>query len=227
MPLTAAALEPAPSERRRCTLSSTTMASSTMRPAASTNASSVKMLIEKPSIQLTASVPNSEIGIATAGMSVSRMDPVNRRMVPMTTRIEIRRVVTTSLTDPRMKVELSEMMFSLMNPSICALMSATAALTPSAMRMVLEPAWRTTLIPTTRSPFKRTKPVESAGENTTLATCAMRISSRMISEEISSSLVTAASALTSSCWSPARKLPAGTSSGAARSTAVTSATVRP
>ena len=30
-----------------------------------------------------------------------------------------------------------------------------------------------------------------------------------------------------SCWSPVRKLPAGTSSGAARNTSVTSATVRP
>ena len=97
------------------------------------------MLIEKPSIQLAASVPKSDIGMAMAGMSVSRMDPVNSRIVPITTRMEIRSVVTTSLTDPRMKMALSEMMSS-STPSMRALMSATAALTPSAMRMVLEPA---------------------------------------------------------------------------------------
>ena len=48
VPSTAAARGPMPSLRRRTMFSSTTMASSTTRPVASTSASSVRMLIEKP-----------------------------------------------------------------------------------------------------------------------------------------------------------------------------------
>ncbi len=169
VPCTAALLGPAPSARCRCTLSSTTMASSTIKPAASTKASKVRILMEKPNIQLAASVPRSEMGMAIAGTSVSLMDPVNSLIVPITTRMEISKVVTTSRTDPLMKMASSEMMSS-RTPSILTLMSRTASRTPSAMRMVFEPACRTTLIPTTRSPLRRTKLVVSSGENATLAT---------------------------------------------------------
>ena len=139
VPTTAAALGPVPPARWRCTLSSTTMASSTISPAASTSASSVRMLIEKPSIQLAASVPSREMGMAIAGISVRRIEPVNNRMVPITTRIEMSSVVTTSLTEPRIKIESSELIRR-STPSIPVLISATAARTPSAMRTVLEPA---------------------------------------------------------------------------------------
>jgi hypothetical protein len=67
VPTTAAALGPVPSARWRCTLSSTTMASSTISPAASTKCQQRQMLIEKPSIQLAASVPSREMGMAIAG----------------------------------------------------------------------------------------------------------------------------------------------------------------
>ena len=97
------------------------------------------MLIEKPSTQLAARVPSREMGMAMAGTSVSRMDPVNNLIVPITTRIDISKVVTTSRTDPLMKTESSEMMSSRM-PYILSLISRTASRTPSAMRMVLEPA---------------------------------------------------------------------------------------
>ena len=184
------------------------------------------MLIENPRIQLAAKVPSREIGIAIAGIKVRRIEPVKSRMVPITTRMDMSSVVITSRTDPRMNTESSEMICR-STPSMRALMSATASRTPSAIWMVFEPAWRIMPIPTTRSPLSRTNPVESSGEKATLATSLMRISSRIISELMSSSRVTAASARTSSCWSPVRKLPAGTSSGAARNTSVTSATVRP
>ncbi|CAI8430145.1 MAG: Uncharacterised protein [Halieaceae bacterium] len=169
VPTTAAALGPVPWARWRCTLSSTTMASSTISPAASTSASSVRMLIEKPSAQLAANVPSREMGMAIAGISVRRIEPVKSRIVPMTTRIEMSSVVTTSLTEPRIKTESSELIRR-STPSIRVLISATAARTPSAMRTVLEPAWRITLMPTMRSPLSRTKLVASSGENATLAT---------------------------------------------------------
>ena len=127
------------------------------------------MLIEKPSAQLAANVPNREIGMAIAGISVRRIEPVNSRIVPITTRIEISSVVTTSRTEPRIKMESSELIRR-STPSMRVLMSATAARTPSAMRTVLEPAWRMTLRPTIRSPLSRTKLVASSGENATFAT---------------------------------------------------------
>ena len=48
VPSTAAARGPMPAPRRRTMFSSTTMASSTTRPVASTSASRVRMLTEKP-----------------------------------------------------------------------------------------------------------------------------------------------------------------------------------
>ena len=56
--------------------------------------------MENPSAQLAANVPNREIGMAIAGTSVRRIEPVKRRMVPITTAMEISSVVMTSRTDP-------------------------------------------------------------------------------------------------------------------------------
>ena len=169
VPTTAALLGPAPSARLRCTLSSTTMASSTINPAARTSARRVRILMENPSAQLAANVPKREIGMAIAGTSVRRIEPVKRRMVPITTAMEISSVVMTSRTDPWMKTASSELISNWM-PSMLSFRSRTAARTPSAIRMVFEPACRTTLIPTTRSPLSRTKLVESSGEKATFAT---------------------------------------------------------
>ncbi len=198
VPTTAAALEPRPSARRRCTLSSTTIASSTMSPAASTSASRVRMLTEKPRSQLAANVPSSEIGMAMAGMSVSRIEPEKTRIVVITTMIEIRRVVKTSFTAPRINTASSEITESVIF-SRRPLRSLITVVTPFDISMVLDPACRMIPIPTTRSPFNLTKPSASAGEKATLATSPMRMSLRTISDAISSSLVTAASARTKSC----------------------------
>ena len=174
VPVTAAALGPAPSERRCCTLSSTTMASSTMRPAASTSARSVRILIENPRAQLAAKVPSKDTGMAMAGIKVNRIEPVKSLMVPMTTKIEMSKVVMTSRTEPRIKIESSDITCSV-TPFIRALTSSTAARTPSAISIVLEPACRMMPMPTTRSPLSLTKPVESSGEKATFATLPIRI----------------------------------------------------
>ena len=62
---------------RRWMFSSTTIASSTTNPVASTNASSVIRLSENPSSQIAATVPISATGIATAGISAARNCPMN------------------------------------------------------------------------------------------------------------------------------------------------------
>ena len=56
----------------RSTFSSTTIASSTTMPIASTMPNSVRELIEKPSRYMPANVPTSDTGTATDGMTVAR-----------------------------------------------------------------------------------------------------------------------------------------------------------
>ena len=63
-----------PASSRRWMFSSTTMASSTTRPTASTSASRVRMLIEKPSAASAMNDAITDTGIATAGMIVARTD---------------------------------------------------------------------------------------------------------------------------------------------------------
>ena len=62
----------------RSTFSTTTMASSTTMPIASTSASSETVLALKPSASMTAKVPISETGTAMTGISVVRSLPRNR-----------------------------------------------------------------------------------------------------------------------------------------------------
>ena len=62
----------------------TTMASSTTRPVATTSASKVRMLIEKPTAQMAASVPMSDTGMEIAGAMVARNERRKARMMRMT-----------------------------------------------------------------------------------------------------------------------------------------------
>ena len=62
----------------RSTFSTTTMASSTTMPMASTRPNSVSVLIEKPSTGITAKVPISDTGTASSGMIVARQVCRNR-----------------------------------------------------------------------------------------------------------------------------------------------------
>ena len=57
----------------RSTFSTTTIASSTSRPIASTTPNMVSVLIEKPSAASTPKVPSSTTGTAMVGISVARM----------------------------------------------------------------------------------------------------------------------------------------------------------
>ncbi len=72
MVLWAASPGESPSAMLRSTFSTTTIASSTTMPMASTRPNKVRLLSEKPSSAITAKVPTSETGIAMIGISAVR-----------------------------------------------------------------------------------------------------------------------------------------------------------
>ena len=87
----------------RSTFSTTTMASSTSRPMASTMANMVSMLMEKPKTPRAANVPRMTTGTAIVGMRVARMLPMNRYMTRNTSPIASKSVLNTSLMATRTK----------------------------------------------------------------------------------------------------------------------------
>ena len=80
----------------RSTFSTTTMASSTRRPMASTMANMVSMLMENPKSPSTAKVPRTTTGTAMVGIRVARMFPRKRYMTRKTSTIASIKVLTTS-----------------------------------------------------------------------------------------------------------------------------------
>ncbi len=89
------------SRMTRSTFSTTTIASSTSRPIASTIANIVSMLIENPAAASTPNVPSRTIGTAIVGMSVARMFCRNSSMTRNTRKIASLSVLTTSRMDTR------------------------------------------------------------------------------------------------------------------------------
>ena len=85
--------------------STTTIASSTTRPIASTSASIVRMLSEKPSVVSRMNEAISEIGTVTAGISVARRLPRNRKITAITIRPASTRVWITALSEASMNSE--------------------------------------------------------------------------------------------------------------------------
>ena len=83
----------------RSTFSTTTMASSTKRPMASTMANMVSVLIEKPATASTPKVPSSTTGTAMTGMSVARKFCRNRYMTRKTSAMASISVSTTFSMD--------------------------------------------------------------------------------------------------------------------------------
>jgi len=87
----------------RSTFSTTTMASSTTIPMASTMPNSVRVLMENPRACMPAKAPMRETGTATAGISVVRQLCRNRYTTRMTKIIAIPNVSATSWMDTSMK----------------------------------------------------------------------------------------------------------------------------
>ena len=84
--------------------SSITMASSTTRPIASTIASSVSVLMVKPSAYITANAPINENGMVTSGISVARQLRRNRKITSTTSSTASPMVTYTSSMDFSMKM---------------------------------------------------------------------------------------------------------------------------
>src|SRR3984957_10618796 len=80
----AAAIGESPNAMLRSTFSTTTIASSTTIPIASTSPNSERLLMEKPSASITAKVPTNDTGTAASGMMDARHVCKNR-MTTITT----------------------------------------------------------------------------------------------------------------------------------------------
>ncbi len=81
------------------TASTTTIASSTTMPIASTRPNSVRLFRLKPSAAMIANVPTIATGTATSGMISDRQFCRNSRTTKATRMTASRRVLNTSLTD--------------------------------------------------------------------------------------------------------------------------------
>ena len=107
MALIAASFELKPLSMCVTVASTTTMASSTTTPMARTRPNKVSMLSEKPSKPMTAKVPMSETGIATAGISVARQSWRNTNKTRNTSADAWNSVTNTSLIDSSTKMVVS------------------------------------------------------------------------------------------------------------------------
>jgi hypothetical protein len=105
--LCVASLGPSPSARCRSVFSTTTIASSTTIPIASTSPNRVSVLIVNPSMAMTAKVPITATGTASVGISVARQFWRKMKTTRKTSRIASKRVFTTSSTETSMKVVVS------------------------------------------------------------------------------------------------------------------------
>ncbi len=87
--------------------SSITMASSTTSPMASTRASSVSVLMEKPNKAISANEPIRLTGMVIKGMTEARSVRRNTKMTSATSTAASAMVVYTALMERSMKMELS------------------------------------------------------------------------------------------------------------------------
>ncbi len=91
-----------PSAMPRSTFSTTTIASSTTMPTASTSPNSVRLFSVKPNVAMKKNVPISDTGIAMIGITAARQ-VCRKMMITSTTSSAASRMVSiTALTDWRM-----------------------------------------------------------------------------------------------------------------------------
>ena len=83
----------------RSTFSTTTMASSTSKPIASTMANMVKLLMEYPAKDNTANVPNNTTGTAIVGIKVALKFCKNKYIMMKTNTMASIKVLTTPSID--------------------------------------------------------------------------------------------------------------------------------
>jgi hypothetical protein len=96
-----------PSAMCRSTFSTTTIASSTTIPIASTSPNSERLLIENPKADMAANVPMSDTGTEIRGISEDRQFCRKSTTTNMTRMTAMIRVSITARMDSRMKAEVS------------------------------------------------------------------------------------------------------------------------
>ena len=105
--ISAAWIRVRPRRTWRSTFSTTTIASSTTKPTASTMARIVSRFKLKPAAYITIAAPTSESGIATSGTSAVRIEPKNRNTTRPTIRTVSIRVFVISSSASSMKTVAS------------------------------------------------------------------------------------------------------------------------
>ncbi|MNO96108.1 hypothetical protein D3C76_877700 [compost metagenome] len=106
-PASAAATGDLPSSIWRCTFSTTTMASSTTRPMASTIASKVSRFRLKPNSSIRPAAPSIDSGMATTAITTLRSEPRHSQMTSTTISMASTRVRSTSSIEASMKRAVS------------------------------------------------------------------------------------------------------------------------
>ncbi len=139
----------------RSTFSTTTIASSTSRPIASTIANIVSMLTEYPSTASTPNVPSSTTGTAIVGISVARRFCRNRYMTRNTSIIASASVLTTSVIEARTNGVVSNGTTASMPAGKNGCSWSSAASTAFAVASALAPVASETAMPAAGWPLKR------------------------------------------------------------------------
>ena len=142
LPFSAASITGSPCSMWRTMFSSTTIASSTTKPTASVSAMSERLSRLYPSRYITANVPTSDIGSASAGIIVARTFRRNRKITITTRHRARKRVNFTSATDCFTVCERSYSVAISTDAGRSGRSRSTSALMRSATATVLVPGWR-------------------------------------------------------------------------------------
>ena len=131
-----------PRSRWREMFSSTTMASSTTRPAATISAISDRLFSEKPHAYITAKVAIRQTGMATLGIAAARALPRNSHTTRMTSPAASARVMWASRSVALMPGERSNATVRSTSAGISWRRPGSAWLMASMVSMMFEPGWR-------------------------------------------------------------------------------------
>ncbi len=127
----------------RSTFSTTTIASSTTMPIASTRPNRLSVLIEKPSRYSAAKVPTTDTGTAISGMIEARQVCRNRITTSTTRAMASSSVETTALIESRTKMVVSYTASYLTSAGKVFCMPSMVAMTLSRISSALAPgAWK-------------------------------------------------------------------------------------
>ncbi|CAK0369081.1 Uncharacterised protein [Burkholderia pseudomallei] len=137
----------------RWMFSTTTIASSTTSPIASTIASSVSRFSEKPAASISAAEPTSDSGIVSTGMITARNEPRNRKITTTTIAIASVSVERTSAIDALTKRAPSNMFAISTLAGLLRSIAGSTAPTPRTISSGLPAGVALTAMYTARRPF--------------------------------------------------------------------------